>query len=108
MVKINRFCRKTTWPARWSRQEATPDARTRADAWRAESRELGVQRAEQVLEGVTFSVGVATYPTHGDNRERLIAAADQALYRAKAEGRDRVVIAEPVLRSAVNPPTPIA
>jgi len=84
------------------------DARARADALRAESRELGVRRAEQVLGGVTFSVGVATYPTHGDNRERLIAAADQALYRAKAEGRDRVVIAEPVLRSAVNPPTPIA
>jgi diguanylate cyclase (GGDEF)-like protein len=40
------------------------------------------------------SIGVATVPTsHASSPEELIALADQALYRAKAEGRNRVCIA---------------
>ena len=38
---------------------------------------------------LTFSVGVATYPDDALTAEELIAAADQALYLAKREGRDR-------------------
>ena len=83
------------------------DAARRANAWRAECGELSVQRAGQTLGGVTFSVGVAAYPAHGGNRERLVAAADQALYRAKAEGRDRVVTAEPAPQHERDPLTPI-
>jgi diguanylate cyclase (GGDEF)-like protein len=39
---------------------------------------------------VTVSFGVATYPTHGRTPLELIAAADSALYSAKAQGRNRV------------------
>jgi diguanylate cyclase (GGDEF)-like protein len=42
---------------------------------------------------VTVSVGVAELPQHGTSRKELIEAADAALYRAKREGRDRVVVA---------------
>jgi diguanylate cyclase (GGDEF)-like protein len=42
---------------------------------------------------VTLSFGVAEYPAHGDTAETLIAIADAALYQAKREGRDRVVVA---------------
>ncbi len=38
----------------------------------------------------TISVGVATFPQDGDSMEALIEAADQALYRAKAAGRNCV------------------
>jgi two-component system, cell cycle response regulator len=39
---------------------------------------------------VTLSMGIATFvPTLESAPEELIAAADQALYRAKAEGRNR-------------------
>ena len=43
------------------------------------------------LPGVTISVGVATTELSVESPEALIARADQALYRAKREGRDRVV-----------------
>jgi diguanylate cyclase (GGDEF)-like protein len=41
----------------------------------------------------TISIGVAAYPEDEISVERLLKAADQALYRAKNEGRDRVVAA---------------
>ena len=42
---------------------------------------------------VTVSVGAAEYPTHGETPEELIASADAAMYQAKNEGRDRVIVA---------------
>ena len=43
---------------------------------------------------LTVSIGVACYPLHGMGYQSLIEAADQALYRAKEEGRNRVRLAE--------------
>lgn len=39
----------------------------------------------------TISIGVASFPDDADRIEEILAAADQALYQAKKEGRDRVV-----------------
>ncbi|HYI44459.1 MAG TPA: sensor domain-containing diguanylate cyclase [Actinomycetota bacterium] len=39
---------------------------------------------------MTASIGVATYPTHGQDPDKLIKAADQALYAAKEAGRNIV------------------
>jgi diguanylate cyclase (GGDEF)-like protein/putative nucleotidyltransferase with HDIG domain len=41
---------------------------------------------------LTMSFGVATYPTHGRDGDDLLRAADEALYAAKALGRDRSVL----------------
>jgi diguanylate cyclase (GGDEF)-like protein len=42
---------------------------------------------------VSISVGVAGYPLNGGEADSILRAADMALFRAKAEGRDRVVTA---------------
>lgn len=45
---------------------------------------------------VTVSIGVATYPDDGRAGEQLLLAADQALYVAKRQGRNRVIGARQV------------
>jgi diguanylate cyclase (GGDEF)-like protein len=66
------------------------------------------RRAESMREGIkaypldelaglhpttTISVGVAAYPEHGTSAAQLILAADSAMYLAKEQGRDLVVVA---------------
>lgn len=67
----------------------------------AESIRAGVEALNMDFEGrpikVTTSIGLATCPLHGATVEELIAAADAALYQAKASGRNRVVVPEGVL-----------
>jgi diguanylate cyclase (GGDEF)-like protein len=53
---------------------------------------------------LTCSVGVAVYPDHvprsgtsDHRRNQLLRASDQAMYAAKAAGKDRVILAEPEL-----------
>jgi diguanylate cyclase (GGDEF)-like protein len=43
---------------------------------------------------VTVSVGYAVFPEHAGTPDALIEAADQALYRSKKSGRNRVRVAE--------------
>ena len=46
----------------------------------------------QYLTPPTVSLGVALYPDHGGSADELIRAADDALYKAKARGRDCLVV----------------
>jgi diguanylate cyclase (GGDEF)-like protein len=51
-------------------------------------------------EPVTISFGVASFPEHGETAGSLLRAADEALYAAKRNGRDRSVLHSPALRDA--------
>jgi diguanylate cyclase (GGDEF)-like protein len=46
----------------------------------------GVPRA------ITISAGVAAFPTHGKTRDEIVRAADNGLYVAKQQGRNRVCL----------------
>ncbi len=54
---------------------------------------VGPALAPAVDETITVSAGVALFPAHGADMASLVKAADDALYRAKESGRNRVVYA---------------
>lgn len=80
-------------PARYGGDEFVvllPDC-TRADALAVAERLRAAVAAEVTAVPVTVSAGVGAMPENAGNGERLVAAADAALYAAKREGRDRSV-----------------
>ena len=75
---------------------AIADAASRADYLR----QLVYDETEQ---NVTVSIGVASFPTDGSTWEEVLKAADDAMYRAKARGRDQVVVSGDHSASARTP-----
>ena len=65
----------------------------RAEMLRAGVTGLHLEHRGKPLGDLSISVGVAVFPRHGVTGEVLLRAADQALYRAKAGGRNRVELA---------------
>ncbi|WP_071593252.1 GGDEF domain-containing protein [Kamptonema formosum] len=68
-------------------------ARQQAELLRQAIKQLNIQHRQMPLGAMTASFGVAIFPEHALTGAAAIQAADAALYRAKAQGRDRVAIA---------------
>jgi diguanylate cyclase (GGDEF)-like protein len=73
-------------------ESTTDDTFKRVDQFRDEVKSMSIYFRNQRLPAVAISMGIATYPDHGINTNDLIQIADKALYKAKQEGRDRVII----------------
>ena len=67
-------------------------AAERAEMLRRAFADLLIEYAGQVMQG-KLSLGVAVFPDQAEIPDRLIQAADKALYAAKSSGRNRVVLA---------------
>jgi diguanylate cyclase (GGDEF)-like protein len=65
----------------------------RAELLREDVKQLNAQHGGQILGAVTLSIGIAMCPDNGDNPAQLLKTADDALYRAKEGGRDRIIAA---------------
>ena len=63
----------------------------KAEALRQACSDTPIKLGEDTLR-ITVSVGVSVFPACGDSMETLIRAADEALYRAKHQGRNRVCV----------------
>jgi diguanylate cyclase (GGDEF)-like protein/PAS domain S-box-containing protein len=69
-----------------------------ADVWRrAEQMRDAIKRLKITHEGkdlgaITLSIGVAAFPDHGQSGDRILMACDSALYAAKSEGGDRIMM----------------
>jgi diguanylate cyclase len=66
-------------------------ALARAEQWRQAFADTVVDYGGFQIHA-TLSIGMADYPLHGLTQKDLIGNADRALYRAKSEGRNRVVV----------------
>jgi two-component system chemotaxis family response regulator WspR len=71
----------------------TASARVVAERVRLAIAKRTSEKASEITPGVTASLGVATTELGAANERELVQHADQALYRAKREGRNRVVVA---------------
>jgi diguanylate cyclase (GGDEF)-like protein len=68
--------------------------RSRAEAVRRTIERANIRAGEGTLK-LTVSVGLASFPSYGDSGQAVLRAADVALYKAKAAGRNRVVMCTP-------------
>lgn len=66
----------------------------RAEDIRRHVETMQVLHRQQHLGQVTVSIGIASYPQHGDSPEQLLRRADRALYTAKNNGRNQVCVAD--------------
>ncbi len=72
---------------------AAANARERAERIREAVESLNITHLGRALGSISVSIGVAVLPDSADSAKRLIAAADQGLYAAKRDGRNRVEMA---------------
>ncbi|RKY69750.1 MAG: hypothetical protein DRQ24_10465 [Candidatus Latescibacterota bacterium] len=55
---------------------------------------FSAQSEEKLLRPVTVSFGIAIFPKNGNDAETLLKSADEAMYSAKSQGRNRTCIAK--------------
>ncbi len=97
---LQRNVRKQDWLARYGGEEiviAMPglqlnDAAARMAALRAGISGLVFQSKDGEIFSVTVSMGLAVFPQHARQTEPLLHCADDALYTAKRNGRNRLEI----------------
>lgn len=101
-LALSQFVRKEDIACRYGGEEFTlilPNTSLEISQKRAEQlcdriRKVDLRFQNKSLVTLTLSIGVSVFPDHGELVETLIGAADQALYRAKHEGRNRVLTAD--------------
>ena len=64
---------------------------------------LQIHHRGETLRRITVSIGVAGFPEHGTSATQIVKSADEALYRAKAAGRDCVVVADATSTDTPSP-----
>ena len=96
---LGHLCRGEDIPCRYGGEEFTvlltdidaESALSRAETIRGATAKIELRHRGQQLPPPTVSIGLAIFPADGHAPQELKRAADQALYRAKREGRNRVV-----------------
>jgi len=64
-----------------------------ADRWREDFQNSKLRWGDAEI-GATLSLGIATFPINGVTSKEILSAADSAMYLAKSQGRNCVVLAK--------------
>jgi diguanylate cyclase (GGDEF)-like protein len=72
----------------------------RAESIRQAVENMRITNGKETYSGLTISIGVAFYPSDGDSADSLLQKADIALYRAKRNGRNQVVMVEEMVNAS--------
>jgi len=98
--------RKIDWVCRYGGEEFTiilPRASRRDACIIAERVRANIEKTSfsgapgHPAQRLTVSIGVSSFPDDGNTKAEIIKAADEALYEAKHQGKNRVVAAGPFL-----------
>ena len=74
----------------------------RAEKIRKQFNEMEFVHNYKALDSFSVSAGVASYPKHGKSVNELLQVADRALYQAKKNGRNQVVMIDDVDSKTIN------
>ncbi|QMT61879.1 hypothetical protein HBNCFIEN_03287 [Legionella sp. PC997] len=66
--------------------------KTRAESIRHSVSRIQIKYGAQHVGPITISIGISVFPNNGRTPEELIESADKALYFAKANGRNQVIL----------------
>ena len=69
----------------------------RLEKLRLQIEDLKVETGGHVIDGLSISIGAATFPEMGTEKEILINRADEAMYLAKNNGRNQIAFYTPKL-----------
>lgn len=108
---LQEYFRKSDIPCRFGGEEfilvlpgtSLNTAIQKAEQLRQAVTNLRLSFEDEIIKGLSISLGVASFPEHGHSTNGLIGAADQALYRAKELGRNRVEVATSDFMSLKKP-----
>lgn len=104
--EFGQFCQKQTragdFVCRYGGEEflvvltesSRENVQKRAEQFREEASLLTVRYHGRILDPITLSLGVAVYPENGQTAHDLVLAADEALHRAKANGRNQIAMVQ--------------
>ena len=76
-------------------ESSLTESQKRAEQLRLGINQIIVQYKNQPLRSVEVSIGVTGYPDHADTSEAIMQIVDDALFKGKKGGRNRVFVAEP-------------
>ena len=75
-------------------EASLPDVWRRAEELREAVKNLQLEYEGKPLRPCSLSIGVTAFPDHGTNIETLIKASDAAIYSAKSEGGNRIMLGQ--------------
>jgi diguanylate cyclase (GGDEF)-like protein len=107
---VTKFLRKNDLAVRYGGEEflimlpglSITEAQQRAEQIRKAVQRIRISNKGHLIKPITITIGIATFPYHGQIYRELLQAADLALYLGKNQGKDCVVIANVSFEDAIR------